>query len=214
MPIDAYMVFTPNKSQKQTKEPIEIKGESHDVESQGKGSFEIISFTWGVSAGKEASSYSSAQSKHGTLPMPQMGMVQPGPNLSGAVNETVRRVNVDNFKVSKPFDLASPGLFMACTDPQCVFEQAVVIFRKSGGTEPFVYLKFVFKEVRIDAVDWKIEGSEGGDKPDQEDVKCSFQEVEIFYSPQKATGEKDAKWGSGNTKKSASYKRDSALPDK
>jgi type VI protein secretion system component Hcp len=197
MPLDAYMFFQPSKCN-----GVTIEGESTDAQpgvpqGQKLKPFEIISFEWGAYIGaKETKTETETGSKTGT----ERGTSTSSQSVSH------REVTVENFKIKKPFDSASPGLFMACTNPACVFDQAVILFRKSGGGEPFVYLKFIFKKVRVDSVEWGLENSDGGDKPDQEEVKCSFEECDIFYSPQTQKGEKALSFG-GDQKKTASFKR-------
>ena len=193
MPLDAFMYFGKNN------EKVVVEGESSDDFGKGFKPFEIISFEWGAYIGK----------KEVTKEVTTEGTTKEKSHYSGH-SETVshREVTVDNIKVSKPFDSASLGLFMACTNPKCVFEDATIIFRKSGGGDPFIFLKFVFKKVRVDSVEWKLESMEG-DKPDQEDLRCSFEEVEMFYSPQTETGAKALSFG-GGTKKTASFKRSTA----
>jgi type VI secretion system Hcp family effector len=199
MALDAFMVFNPTQSNKQTKTPIKIFGESSDflgLDTSGKkqGTFEINDFKWGVSSVKrESKKEKKEKGKDG--------------GDTAEESSSHRVIRVPSFKITKPFDAASPGLFSACLDVACVFTQAIVMFRKTAAGGPFVYLKFVFGNVQVDSVDWGIKPIEQSDaKPDQEDVAFSFETCDIFYSPQTETGTKELAW-SGNQKKSASFAR-------
>jgi type VI protein secretion system component Hcp len=155
------------------------------------GSFEINDFKWGISAVKKESTKASKGS---------------GTQESGEEASMHRVVRVPSFKISKPFDSASAALFSACLDIDGVFPEAFVLFRKTSASGPFVYLKFIFRKVQVDSVDWSIKPIDQSDaKPDQEDVAFSFESCDIFYSPQTRAGQKESTWN--ESKKSASFSR-------
>jgi type VI protein secretion system component Hcp len=208
MAVDAFMVLTEKGGK------VKIKGESTDEEMAKLGAFEIISFQWGASREEK-----NKDSGH-------KGLQGSGTDKTTLANAAHSVAHVEHFKIAKPFDLASTGLFSACLDPNRVLEKAEIFFRKTGdhsraegpagpggagpesNTFAYVYLRFVFEEVRILGVDWKIEAIEGGsDKPDQEDVKCSFRKCDIYYTPQSQAGS-----SARPSPKSATYDREAAKP--
>ena len=108
------------------------------------------------------------------------------------------KVSLSSFNVMKRTDKASPTLFQMC----CVGDHAdtaEVHVKKSGGKdiEQGVFIKYVFKEVYIDSVQWS--GSSGGDSYPTESLSFSFASVTISYYPQDtkgklATKSEDASW--------------------
>ncbi len=175
MSIDAFMYFEPTMSKTGN---VIISGETTDVGGGASApkAFEIMSF----SLNSSNSSPEGGTSSH-------------------------RTISVGSIEISKPFDIASCGLFSACTSKDCVFEKAVVLFRKLDGKIPFIYLKYVIKEVRIESVDWTISSVDSStEMPDQEKIAVSFNSCDIFYSPQTEKGVKQQRFD-GEVKKSASY---------
>lgn len=128
----------------------------------------------------------SAYSKWIELESFSFGASNPSTIGSGTPGSGAGRVALSTFNVLKPYDNASPDLFLGC----CLgnhFESATVVLRKAGGGQ-IVFLQYDFKEVYIDSV--QQSGAAGaGDKP-SESVSFSFQQVQVTYTPQTAQGGK------------------------
>jgi type VI secretion system secreted protein Hcp len=131
-----------------------IPGESTD--SKHKDEIELVSFSWGLS------------NVHG--------------HAGGAVGASSRRADFQDFHFTRPFDKASPQLFLACASGKHIKEANLSVRR--AGKSQVEYLKIKFSDVLITTVQ---DGAGGGDAP-QESVGLAFGRIDLEYHPQKASG--------------------------
>src|SRR5262249_30756206 len=148
---------------------VPAEGETTDKDFSAKKAWEILSFSFGAS--------------------------NPSTVGSGTTGSGGGKVSVSSFNIMKKTDNASPSLFKSC----CMgsfYDTAVVTLRKAGGKVPLVYLKYSFKEVYVDNIQWS--GSSGGSDTPMESVNFTFATVKVEYWPQKKAGTagtlKDATW--------------------
>jgi type VI secretion system secreted protein Hcp len=132
-------------------------------ESTAKGfekKIEIYSFSWGASA-----------------------PVSVGPGTGGM---TASRVSISSFNVMKKTDVASPKLFLAACTGDHITKMTLSLRKQTGKGGQDVYLKYVFEEVMVEAVQWS--GSSSGDDTPTESVSFAFAKVTVEYKPQSVDG--------------------------
>jgi type VI secretion system secreted protein Hcp len=134
-----------------------IKGESKD--SKHTGEMEIYSFSFGASNPTTIGSASSG--------------------AGGG------KVHFSSFSFMKKTDSASPLLFQACCSGQHI-DTGGLTLRKAGGDNPLEYLKWKFKTVFVESIQWS--GSSGGDDSPTESVSFVYGQKTIDYQPQSAKG--------------------------
>ena len=104
------------------------------------------------------------------------------------------QVNISSFNIMKMSDLSSTAFFLRCAKGEHIPE-ALVTLRKSGGTNPLVFLTYKFTKVYVDSIQWS--GSGGGDDSPTESLSLAFEKVEIVYSSQNDDGTAKKTVGSG-----------------
>ena len=97
------------------------------------------------------------------------------------------KFKVNDLRVTKHVDKASPRLMLACCNGKH-FEEALLTVRKAGET-PVEYLKITMKEVFVSSI--SIDGTDEQDRP-TETIGFSFGEFRNQYTPQKPDGTDDA----------------------
>ena len=172
MAVDAFLQFKTTG-----KNAVVLKGETKDkfmkAPPAGPPAFEIKSWQFGASNPVNLSS-------------------QSGGGGSG-------KVQFDSFTITKNVDASSTKLFhTACTGGH--YDECVLWLRKAGGSNTQqsgqVYLKFNFKLVMIENIEW----SQSGDDPPGETVKFQYGALSIVYYPQNQDGsiargkKKNATW--------------------
>jgi len=95
------------------------------------------------------------------------------------------KVSFSSFNFMKKTDSASPLLFQFCCSGQHL-DTAALTLRKAGGDAQLEYLKWNFKEVFIESIQWA--GSSGGDDAPSESVSFVYGQQTIDYQPQGAKG--------------------------
>jgi type VI secretion system secreted protein Hcp len=95
------------------------------------------------------------------------------------------KVNVQNVRVTKYVDSASPKLMKACCSGTH-FDEALLTVRKAGGT-PVEYIKIKMEQVFISSIST---GGSGGEDRLTETVSLNFAKVNLDYTPQTAKGDK------------------------
>jgi type VI secretion system secreted protein Hcp len=110
------------------------------------------------------------------------------------------KVNFDSFTITKQIDQASPFLFHTC----CAgghYKELVLWLRRAGGSSAgqsgVVYLKFNFKLVMIENIEWSH-----GDPAPTENIKFAYGALSIVYYPQTSGGKTDS-----SNKKNAMWDR-------
>lgn len=108
------------------------------------------------------------------------------------------KVSISSFNFMKRSDKASPTLFQMCCSGAHA-DSAEMHIKKATGKdgEQQTFIKYVFKQVYIDSVQWA--GSAGGDGYPAESISFSFEDVTVSYYPQDAKGKiapksEDANW--------------------
>ncbi len=134
-----------------------IKGESKD--SKHAGETEIYSFSFGAHNPTTIGSASGG---------------------AGA-----GKVSFQSFSFMKKTDSASPLIFQACCQGTHIATGGLTL-RKAGGDNPLEYLKWGFKTVFIESIQWA--GSTGGDDSPSESVSFVYGQKTIDYQPQSAKG--------------------------
>jgi type VI secretion system secreted protein Hcp len=134
-----------------------IKGESKDAKHPGE--MEIYSFSFGANNST-------------TIGSASMG-------AGGG------KASFQGFSFMKKTDSASPLLFQACCQGTHIGTGGLTL-RKSGGDNPVEYLKWKFKEVFVESIQWA--GSSGGDDAPSESVSFVYGQQTIDYQPQGADG--------------------------
>jgi type VI secretion system secreted protein Hcp len=97
------------------------------------------------------------------------------------------KVSISSFNIMKKTDAASSKLFQNCCSGKH-FPTGVVTLNKAGGDAALDYLKYEFKEVFVESIQWS--GSTGGDETPSESVSFAFSSVNVTYTPQKDDGSK------------------------
>jgi type VI secretion system secreted protein Hcp len=106
---------------------------------------------------------------------------------SGAAGMAAGKVSVSSFNVMKKTEAGSPTLFSKCCMGDSFATASIVLNKASGDKKtPLSFLKFDFKEVYVDSIQWS--GSTGGDDTPTESVSFAFANVVITYTPQTKTG--------------------------
>jgi type VI secretion system secreted protein Hcp len=100
------------------------------------------------------------------------------------------KVSFDSFSITKNIDSASPHLFKtACAGGH--YQEVVLYLRRAGGSSASqsgsVYLKFNFKLVMIENIEWAH-----GDPAPAENIKFQYGALSIVYYPQKQSGGLDS----------------------
>jgi len=98
------------------------------------------------------------------------------------------RASFSSFSFMKKTDKASPLLFQACCQGTHIATGGLTL-RKSGGDNPLEYLKWKFKEIFVESIQWS--GSTGGDDSPTESVSFVYGQKTIDYQPQNAKGAAD-----------------------
>lgn len=131
----------------------DIKGESTDVKH--KNEIEVVSWHWGVNQ----------------TAAPHVG------SGAGAGKVTVRELTI-----SKHIDVASPKLFLTCSEGRHLAEAKLSVRR--AGMSSFDFFTIAMKDVIVTAV--LMDGTEEGLT---ESVSLAFNQVTVSYTPQGASGQ-------------------------
>ncbi len=134
-----------------------VTGEATATGLDGKGWFEIYSFSWGAS--------------------------NPTTVGSGSSGLSAGRVSVSSFNIMKKTEKSSCPLMTACCNG-AHFDKATVVMRKATGSsgKQAIFLKYSFTDVMVESVQWS--GSSGGDDTPTESVSFAFASFAIEYSTQ------------------------------
>ena len=119
----------------------------------------------------------------------KFGASNPSSVSSGTTGSGAGKVDVHELKVQKEVDLSSAVLFQKCCEGTH-FEEATLVLREAGGSEPVEYWTMSMKQVFVDQISWNA--VEQGGKPG-EDLHLSFAECKITYWSQNEKGAKDQK---------------------
>jgi type VI secretion system secreted protein Hcp len=132
-----------------------IKGESTD--SKHKDEIEVLSFSFGIAL---------KQGSHG------------GGGGAG-------KVTVDDFRLVKNVDTASPDLFDATCAGRRI-QDGLFTVRRSGGKEAFEYYKITFEDVLISSV---APGGNVNDGSPMENVSLNFASAKVEVRRQDDSGQ-------------------------
>lgn len=119
---------------------------------------------------------------------------------SWSITNPVRgRTTVEDLRVFKPIDAATPLLF----DAACAGEpvgRAWLSVRKAGGKQDLEFFKVVLEDVLITSI--RTGGNSTSDTVPMEEIAMNFSKIEIEYTEQKEDGS-----AGGATKSSCSPRR-------
>jgi len=139
---------------------LKIDGVTGESQKEGHtGQIELMSFSWGAS--------NPTTVGHGT-------------GLAAG------KVSLSDFSIMKVTDKASPTLFLNCASGKSTDKASVFIQKATGGTTGETYLQYDFTHIFVTSIQWS--GSTGGDDSPSESVSFAYEQVQITYKPQDATG--------------------------
>jgi type VI secretion system secreted protein Hcp len=94
------------------------------------------------------------------------------------------KVNVQDISFTKYVDAASPKLMLACCNGTH-YDEATLVVRKAGGTNPVEYITIKLTEVLISSIST---GGSGGEDRLTENVTLNFAKFNLNYTPQDKKG--------------------------
>ena len=109
------------------------------------------------------------------------GMSNPASQVGG----TAGRVRIEDLKVTKYVDKASPELMLRCSNGQRIPE-VILTFRRAGPAGPREFFVITMRDVMVTSV--SISGS-GTEARFTENVSLNFSRVTVYYTPYDASGE-------------------------
>jgi type VI secretion system secreted protein Hcp len=115
--------------------------------------------------------------------MTQTGTTHSGPGGGAG------KVNVQDVAITKYVDKSTPILMKQCCSGNH-FKEAKLTLRKAGGKEAVEYLVLTMKEIIISSV--TAAGTDHEKERVKETITLNFAEFEVNYTPQDATGGKQA----------------------
>ena len=152
-----------------------VEGETCDTEfHHSQGWFEITKFSWTAQSPDEDASDAPKGSK-----------------ASDDNAASQRDMAVQDFRVEKFIDRASPDLFRACMK-KTEFERALISVRESGAETRRPYLKLHFENVKVKSVDWALTPGDSSDDAGEETVTFTYGKMYIEYLHQLGTGKHEA----------------------
>jgi type VI secretion system Hcp family effector len=166
-----------------------VWGETYDNQfgmgPQGRklGAFEISKFEFGVSASGDDPTKKGAQAP-GARPTP-------GASSSGQAAATSKEPTLQNFKVSKHIDKASPDLFLACCKKNMI-AWAIISVRETGELNRKPYLVLEFTNLHVVSFSWDLspgEAAEAESAAAMETVEFDYETILIKYARQDLSGE-------------------------
>jgi type VI secretion system secreted protein Hcp len=132
-----------------------VDGESKD--DKHKKDIDVIAWSWGISNSGSA-------------------------HVGGGAG--AGKVNVQDVSFTKWVDSASPKLMLACCNGTH-YDDATLVVRKAGGTNPVEYIKIKLTEVMITSIST---GGSGGEDRLTENVTLNFAKFNLDYTPQDDKG--------------------------
>jgi len=139
---------------------LKLNGVTGESQKEGHtGQIELMSFSWGAS---------------------NPTTVAIGTGMAAG------KVSLSDFSVMKVTDKASPTLFANCCAGKPIDKASVFIQKATGGTTGETYLQYDFTNIFTTTIQWS--GSTGGDDTPTESVSFAYEQVQITYKPQDATG--------------------------
>jgi type VI secretion system secreted protein Hcp len=94
------------------------------------------------------------------------------------------RASASTFDVTHNADRSSAALMKACISNKLI-KKGELIQRRAGGSAPQVFIRILFKNLRVSKVIY-VHGNEGGIP--QEQVGLTFDAIEFDYTPQSSGG--------------------------